>query len=543
MNGSGDDGLSKSELPRLLCVDANVATPDENDGTPSEIEIKFRLEKATLEEVLTSPLLKATTLMAARKLTSVYFDTPGNDLCKNGMTLRVRKQGRSSAVLGLKLIAPGQDGPFSRGEIEIPFAKGGEPDLELFDPASRKRIKRHVGNNPLKAKFETRVLRRTASLRHGHSEIEVALDDGVIIAGEAQLPVTELELELKTGSLVELLGCASEFARMLQLRLDFASKAERGYRSSEGTTALPQKATPVEIATTANFDDLVAAVVSNTLSQFVANWAALRESDEPESVHQLRVALRRMRSGLGMFKKVITLPELDDLRNEAKRIASALGPARDSDAFLQNVRNGPLKDMAHPLKGAGELLDAVEALRVESYAIARRLIEDRETSLFVLKVQEFIARRAWRNALAPEDLSLLTSPGRAFASDALSGLHRRALKRGKNLPDVPDEKRHELRIALKNLRYAAEFFGNLFDARKEHRAFLRHVSELQDILGAHNDAATSETFLERLKTPPGADSHYASGFVLGWYRNATIAADARLMKRWKSFKDAKRFWK
>ena len=85
----------------------------------------------------------------------------------------------------------------------------------------------------------------------------------------------------------------------------------------------------------------------------------------------------------------------------------------------------------------------MEALRVESYEIARCLIEDRETSLFVLKVKEFIARRAWRNALATEDLSLLTSPGRVFASDALSRLHRRALKRGKNLPDVPDEERHE----------------------------------------------------------------------------------------------------
>ena len=103
-------------------------------------------------------------------------------------------------------------------------------------------------------------------------------------------------------------------------------------------------------------------------------------------------------------------------------------------------------------------------------------------------------------------------------------LRRRAVKRGKHLPDMPDEERHELRIALKNLRYAAEFFGSLFGKSKEVRSYLGVVAELQEDLGAHNDAATAKKLLAaaHLDQAKPALNEAAAAEWAAWYHVAEI---------------------
>ena len=508
--------------------------------TSQEIEVKFRADGRALEAVLASGLLKSVSVSPARELVSTYFDTEGHELKRAGMTLRVRRKSRSIPLMGVKWLG-GDDAVFARGEIEV-RCPDGIPNVELFEPVMRERLKAATAGRPLAAVFETRFKRRAAVLRHGHSEIELALDEGAVTAGTASLPLAEVELELKSGNVPDLLGLAAALARDCGLSLEFEPKAGRGYRLAAAEPPRPQKATPLGISAGASFDDLVTAVVANALSHFAANWAALRGSDAPESVHQLRVALRRLRSALGVFRKTLQLPELEDVRSEARRIASALGPARESDAFRANALAGPLKDGTGEVRGAGALLDAVEARRCDSYVTARRLIEDPRTTLFVIDVQNFLARRAWRAALSREALGLLTSDAKTYAAGVLDGLRRRALKRGKHLPDMPDVERHELRIALKNLRYAVEFFGSLFGKPKDVRSYLRCVASLQEDLGTHNDAVTAKAFIDSLGLPPDADVHFASGYLLGWYRHATLAADIHLAKKWKDFKRQDVFW-
>lgn len=508
---------------------------------PTEIEIKFQADRPALERVLAARHLQGATVAPERELLSIYFDTPRRDLQRAGLTLRLRRKGRAIPVLSVKWTNTGAADLFVRGEVET-RSPDGEPDITLFAPALRDRLKKIVGDQPLAPVFKTHVKRRTAVIRHGRSSFELALDDGVVLADDQSRPVTEVEVELKSGTAADLLGLGRELARECGLSLAFEPKAGRGYRLAEQAVARPQKARPLDLAAQASFDDVIAAVIGGCLAHFTANWAALREADAPEAVHQLRVALRRLRSALRIFRKRIALPEFEDIRARARDIASALGPARECDVFRHNALAGPLRGQPGRLAAAAPLLEAVEGARRDSYDAARRVIDDPATSLFVLDVQSVLLQRAWRTALAPEDLGLLTVPARDVAARVLDGLRKRALKRGKHLPDMPDEQRHELRIALKNLRYAAEFFGPLFAADKAQRSFLRLVSDLQEDLGAHNDAATAEAFILSLNLASGAQAQFAAGYVLGFYRHATLVADTHLARKWKNFRRAGAFW-
>jgi CHAD domain-containing protein len=304
---------------------------------------------------------------------------------------------------------------------------------------------------------------------------------------------------------------------------------------------VPVKAGETRIPGDASFDDAAAIVIGDTLKHFLANWPALRDDDHPEAIHQMRVALRRMRALLALFNREAPCGEFAAVRAEAKRIASALGQARECDAFAELIAAGPRLEFGK--REAFVALDVTIAARREVlHEEARRLIAAPACAQFVLRLQAFLARRGWRNGLGADELPRLTQPARNFAESSLDRLRRRALKRGKGLAQMPDEARHDLRIALKNLRYAAEVFGGLFASPHEVRAFLRPVSKLQDALGAHNDVAGALAFLDQISASDRSDTAFAAGATLGWFAGGAAVAERSLSQGWKALKNAAPFW-
>ena len=113
--------------------------------------------------------------------------------------------------------------------------------------------------------------------------------------------------------------------------------------------------------------------------------------------------------------------------------------------------------------------------------------------------------------------------------------------------------RHEVRIALKRLRYAVDFFGDVFDAEGDSK-FFKKLSRLQDDLGGMNDVAVAESMLMRLigvqtdgtadAATPKADGKlvFAAGSILGWHRRRAAEIDRKLVKDWRGFVRAKPFW-
>jgi CHAD domain-containing protein len=290
----------------------------------------------------------------------------------------------------------------------------------------------------------------------------------------------------------------------------------------------------------ATLDSTTEKVITSVLAQFVANWPALTETRHPESIHQMRVALRRLRAALALFHRSLPCAEFENFRAEAKRIAGALAPARDLDAFRQLVEDGPLTRYADEDESFKALLTMVEEQRVAAYEIAQKIIDDPSTTRFVLKLRAFLAHRTWRNALSDAELSRLTEPATLFAYETLEWLHKRTLKRGRKLLRQSPEERHRVRIALKNVRYTAEFFGSFFDGA---RPYIRAVSKLQDGLGAFNDAASATHQLRNVEAAAGSQAAKAAGIVLGWCGRGEMNADDSLRQSWKSFKRARPFWR
>jgi triphosphatase len=198
---------------------------------------------------------------------------------------------------------------------------------------------------------------------------------------------------------------------------------------------MPVRAEALKFPADATLDQAVEIVINSALGQFVANWPALTETRHRESIHQMRVALRRLRIALAFVNRVLPCAEFEIFRAEAKQIAAALGPARNWDAF-KALGVGPLTHYARD-KGFEALLTAAEERRLAAYAIAQEVIEDPSTTRFVLKLRAFLARRAWRSALSGAELSRLTEPAKVFAGETLERLHKRALKRGRRLSQKP----------------------------------------------------------------------------------------------------------
>lgn len=242
----------------------------------------------------------------------------------------------------------------------------------------------------------------------------------------------------------------------------------------------------------------------------------------------MRVGLRRLRAGLAPFEKAFPNAGFEVFRAEAKRIASALGPARDQDIFGALVMEGPLS--VFPRDQSFEALLSVSlGRRAQAYSAVRQLLTEPDTTCFVIDLESFVARRAWRNALDTEKLRKLTEPAPLFATEVLERLDRRARKRAKDLLRLgPPEERHLARIALKNLRYAADFFASLFDDGKGARQFMKCLGDLQNELGARNDEAVVAEMAGELEKEADVVAVRAAGIVLGWCTRGSEDTSAQL---------------
>jgi inorganic triphosphatase YgiF len=488
-------------------------------ATPNELELKLEVPAASLPDLGNLPILRTRTA-ETQTVVSVYYDTPKQKLRKNGFLLRVRRIG-DRHVQTIKGVAGSQ--LFERDEWEDEIA-GETPNLRLArDTALEPLVSRRLWQR-LKPIFETRVRRRTFSVRDGDRAIEVALDKGRIGTGERARPLCELELELKGGTKAALFDLAHEVVDGLPARLSLRSKAERGFALLDGTETTSLKAAPVELRPEMRAGDGLRAIGRSCLRQVADNVPAL-EAGDPEGVHQMRVGLRRLRAAMSLFSDLLSDAQSAALKLEVEWLTKELGPARELEVLVQRVMVLVKRQHTH-LSGLSDMARALVRQRGDALDQARAAVDSPRFRRLLLDIAGWIEIGQWASPQDDLRRECIETPIATFAAAALQRSWRKLRKKGKALRELDPRSRHKLRVQGKKLRYASEFFATLFQRRKPARRQKRFLSKLRSLqvsLGDLNDIVVHEDLIRanaHLDRPAGSRrtdpaSAFAAGFLTG----------------------------
>jgi inorganic triphosphatase YgiF len=463
-----------------------------------ECEIKLAVDAASAARLKKSAVLREHAVSRPREQEHVdrYFDTGGFDLWKHGFALRVRSAGERH-VQTLKGGGSAVAGLHRRTELEAEI--GSEtPDQELFSKQLREALPdladsldgQQLAADPV---FVNRTRRTTwmLALPDG-SHVECALDVGELQHGERTTQVRELELEVKNGDPACLYELARRVHEAMPVRIENVSKAERGYALATDDQAHAVKATPVSLGRKATLGEALGQILLNCLQQMQANERGVQAGDV-ESLHQMRVGLRRLRAALAMVEDVVQLPE--PMTADIEWLAGELGDARNWDVFLASVLPGlPLAEDQKPALARVEAAAREEAERHR--ARVRSAVGSPRYTTLLLALGGWIAGKGWRHTTLPADP--LEQKVAKAAPRLVQHASARVRKRARGYDLKRPECLHKVRIAAKKERYAREFFAALSHDRKSAR---RHdlLSGMQDELGEINDAFVARQLVAQLR--------------------------------------------
>ncbi len=418
-------------------------------------------------------------------LHAIYFDTPSSALAGRQVSLRVRREGDEWFQT---LKAPG-DSTLDRFEDNVPLGPatsrkappradlGRHTDARAADfirPASD-----GAEDDALQPVFEVKVERRVRRIEHGGSVVELAFDEGELLANGRKAPVCELELELLEGDRQALLMLARRWRMQWDLWLSTSSKAQRGQRLAAGERfGEPAIARPPVFAhETPTRGEFLGAVLDACLRQVLANAGEIAAGSRvDEHIHQLRVGLRRLRTALR---------ELPALRDAGEAVEPALlgvfhtlGEWRDRSHVLRTIEPKIEAAGARPVRfpaGFHEGRDPAVMVHAPTF---------QDALLRLLSLAETV-RGDDRQGV------------RALVSARLDRLHRQVCEDGARFTKLAAERQHRVRKRLKRLRYLGEFVAPLYPEKAVER-YLKALKPAQDALGEYNDEVMAASFYREL---------------------------------------------
>jgi len=509
-----------------------------------EIELKLSVRPDRLERVMRSPHLQGDGARRAisRALKNIYYDTPHLALRERGLVVRVREAGRRYIQTVKAANGSSASGLFNRHEWER-SVPGPKPDLAGIDDPT---LRRELGATAtqLAPVFSSEINRTTRTIQHHDAGIEVAIDQGWVMTPRGSAPICEIELELKEGKPDALYDLALALNKETPLRLETLSKSDRGYAILTEDAIGWSKAAPLVLDPAMSGSQAFETILRHNLMHILTNERAAREGHDPEGVHQVRLAARRLRSVLSLFRSVVPADTVAALNEELRWLAGEFAAARNLDVFVDQLLR-PVQAAFADDPDLATLEAMARNRRGDAYELVRAAFATGRYTGLLLQIGRLIESRGWQETLEPEAAQRLAEPARVLASRLLSERYRKVRKRGRNFSDLSPKDRHRLRLGVKKLRYAAECFRSLFEGEAT-PGYLKGLSRLQDSLGHLNDVETARELLKEFDTHDGSTQAAAltraSGLVIGWYKRGAKELESKLRKQWKQFKAETPFW-
>ena len=445
--------------------------------------------------------------IADRTFVSTYFDTADLRLAAAGLTLRHRAEGRTG-LWQLKL--PQGD---ARLEVEISGKAEAVPARML---------------NLLRAHLRSGALQPVAALRtersgvrvhdNGNGLVEVVRDSVAVLEGGAgKRTFEELEVELLEGPASALRRVERQLRGAGAVDGDSRPKVFQALGISQPDRRLPPVSAPA---------DRLAAVMSAQYRAIMANDPGTRLGADPEHLHRHRVAVRRLRAILRAAAPMLDPAWTRELRDELGLLGRTLGPMRDLDVLIEHLERStatlgdPDELTAEPLLAA-LVADRKRARRT----LMRALDSDR-----YMKLLDRVEAAAARPAVNHPETRL-----RGLAVREARTLSKAAAR---VRPRSPDAELHALRIRVKRARYSAEL---AHPGGRRWQAMIDRARDLQDVLGAHQDACTAEVRLRELAVSiTDAPVQVAAGRLIERERERRAASRERFPAAWERLERATR---
>ena len=481
-----------------------------------EIELKLSVPEHALTALRRHPLISASEKIGTTvTLDNTYYDTAELALKSRQIGVRTRRHGRTW-LQTVKCAARSQGGLSERPEWESPFS--GSFDFGAVDDAATQALLGSVVSDLIPI-FTTRFRRETRCHRPSEQvEILIMIDKGEVSAGERSAPICELELELVRGSSLDLLQLAGTLAEKLPVMPSDRSKAARGYALFLGQPLRPVKATASSIDDSMSVIDAFRCLAGDMLGQWQANAEGALSAQDPEFIHQLRVALRRLRSLVRYFAPALPYGFADDWNERFGSLANRFGDARDLDVLHEELV-APVA--SEELLGTAQMAPLISHLETQRNAAREQALRGLDGTELG---REMIAFTLALHTL-PANALIEAADLRTFAQLQLARMRKKARRRFTLSESMVPSHLHALRIALKRLRYGIEFFAPLFPKRAVSR-YQNRLTRAQSTLGFLQDIDVARARLQRWQDDD-ANLEAAISFVLGWHAPAYAAGRQR----------------
>lgn len=515
-------------------------------SSAKEVEVKLQLPSASPARLRQVPFLREADGAAQKQnQVSVYFDTESLKLRKHGLTLRVRQIGDRH----VQTIKADNGGLFERGEWETEI-DGDRPDLTRGDTSALDALGIKKLGKQLRPVFETRVERIIYPLTHKDYEIELTIDRGEIDAGDHSLPLCEAEFELKRGDRTRLFEFAAAFAQATAAELAVKSKSQRGYELLAGDEPAAARGEDIEIAPDTPASTAFQLIAFDCLKQVIGNKPAVL-AGSAEGIHQMRVGLRRLRAGISLFSDMVSDEKTKHIKAELKWLTNELGPAREFEVFLTRVV-APLGKQHARLAGMRSLSHDLADQRENAIARGIAAVSSPRFRELTLDCAAWLEVGDWREPQDEALRALCEQPIEDMARTQLKKQWKKIRRRGHELANLDPHARHKLRIRIKKLRYATEFYRAVFPGKKQHKrrtAFLAALKDLQDCFGELNDIFVHEKLTAGIVEAPDAASAksprrvFAAGLLTGHEEARLEPILAASQRSFEAFEKLSPYWK
>jgi CHAD domain-containing protein len=467
-----------------------------------------------------------------RRLVDTYLDTEDWRLARAGFVLRIRRRGRHAEVT-LKDTRPAdKSGLRQRLEVTEILPAGGVDALEPTGPVGF-RLRAIVGARDLSEVLRVRTRRRPFALRVGGVDAaEVALDETMIVVGSGQRPMQlrRVEVEVQPEWVHVLEPIVSKLRVSCGLQPATLSKFEAGLLAVGQSIPGEPDLGPTAVSASSTMGELAYAVLRRQFAVVLRKEPGTRLGEDPEDLHDMRVATRRLRAALDLFAEVLPV-RAQTYRAEFGWLGSVLGAVRDLDVQLEGLgemtatTSSWSAEALHvgdhdPMANLSALLERDrQRARVDLLAALDSVRWERLAAGMAAMLRQGPARRSLANRL----------PAAIGVPDLVVARHHavtKAARRARKSRVVSDF--HRLRIKCKRLRYALEFSSEVYGG---HTAkFVRQLVDLQDQLGLMHDDEVASTRLAELAT---GEAHLppSTVFVMGAVAERHHRTVRRLLKR------------